>query len=245
MKLFTLQFMCQLISFYGIYHYWNDFSLAWVLVIILGMQVFTLTLFECFMHRYCSHNSYKLNHYVESFLTYFSTLCTFGPALTFAANHKKHHRNSDKEGDSHPASDGLKTYFWFNINKYHTTSRDILSVRRLMKKKHFNIQSKHYFKIWFLLFTPFVLINPMFALCFILIPGVITFNVSGIVNVICHNLNLGYRNFDTNDNSVNINLLFIPGTLHNNHHNNPGSPSVKVKWHELDIGEYVIKAIRT
>ena len=242
MKIFSLQYACQILTFFGIYYYWNEFTWAWGLVIALGITFFALTLLECFMQRYCCHNAFKLNHYVETFILYTSTLCTFGPATTHAAYHKKHHRHSDKEGDSHPASDGWRNYLWLNINDYHTTSRDILSVRKLLKKKHFNIQSEHYFKIWFALFIPLAVISPMFTLCFVLIPIYYQWHISGIVNTVCHKW--GYRNFNTNDNSVNINIPLIANGLHNNHHQNPSAITTRVNWYEIDLGEYIIKMIR-
>jgi fatty-acid desaturase len=67
------------------------------------------------------------------------------------------------------------------------------------------------------------------------------------INILDHmNFPLGYRNFETNDNSTN-NLFtgYIVGEWHNNHHNNPQKWNEKECWWEFDIPAQVIKLIRT
>ena len=160
----------------------------------------------------------------------------------WAPNHITHHRYSDKEGDSHPASNGWKTWFWWNTYKNNMISGH--TVKRLLKNKHFRIQYENYFKIYYMFMISCLLISPFYTLCMILIPATFCFHTSSITNVLCHTLGWGYRNFDTNDNSVNINIFPINcATLHNNHHANPTSINNGVKWYEIDSAYYVIKLI--
>ena len=189
-----------------------------------------------------THKAFELDKKIETFLLYCSTLILQPPALVWAPNHITHHRYSDKEGDSHPASNGWKTWFWWNTYKNNMISGH--TVKRLLKNKHFRIQYENYFKIYYMFMISCLLISPFYTLCMILIPATFCFHTSSITNVLCHTLGWGYRNFDTNDNSVNINIFPINcATLHNNHHANPTSINNGVKWYEIDSAYYVIKLI--
>jgi stearoyl-CoA desaturase (delta-9 desaturase) len=58
-----------------------------------------------------------------------------------------------------------------------------------------------------------------------------------LLNVICHIPALGYKNFKTKDDSVNVwwvALLTMGGGWHNNHHRFPGSARSGVKFFEID-----------
>tara|TARA_E500000305_G_scaffold52161_1_gene40797 strand:- start:215 stop:460 length:246 start_codon:yes stop_codon:yes gene_type:complete len=79
----------------------------------------------------------------------------------------------------------------------------------------------------------------------ILIPATFCFHITSFINVLCHIPGWGYRNFDTNDNSVNINIFPMScATLHNNHHANPSAMNNAVKWYEIDVAYYVIKLLK-
>jgi|TARA_B100001094_G_C18140329_1_gene777454 stearoyl-CoA desaturase (delta-9 desaturase) len=204
---------------------------------------FAIVIVETFIHRYCSHRAFELNKKIETFLLYCTTLTMQPPPLAWAPNHITHHRYSDKEGDSHPASNGWKTWFWYNTYKNNMMSGH--TVKRLLKNRHFRIQYENYFKIYYMFMILCLLISPFYTLCMILIPATFSFHISSVTNVLCHTIGWGYRNFDTNDNSVNINIFPVNcATLHNNHHANPTAINNGVKWYEIDMAYYVIKLIR-
>jgi stearoyl-CoA desaturase (delta-9 desaturase) len=242
-KLLLTQLVMQLATFVGIYYYWGTFTTLDYFIIFISTFFFAVVLLETFLHRYCSHKAFELDKKIETFLLYCTTFTMQPPPLAWAPNHITHHRYSDKEGDSHPASDGWKTWFWWNTYKNNMISGH--TVKRLLKNKHFRIQYENCFKIYYMFMIPCLLISPFYTLCMILIPATFCFHTSSITNVLCHTLGWGYRNFDTNDNSVNINIFPINcGTLHNNHHANPTSINNGVKWYEIDSAYYVIKLIR-
>ena len=241
-KLLLSQLVMQLTTFVGIYYYWGTFTGLDYFIIFISIFFFAVVTLETFLHRYCSHKAFELDKKIETFLLYCSTFTLQPPALVWAPNHITHHRYSDKEGDSHPASNGWRTWFWWNTYKNNMISGH--TVKRLLKNKHFRIQYENYFKIYYMFMIPCLLISPFYTLCMILIPATFCFHTSSITNVLCHTLGWGYRNFDTNDNSVNINIFPINcATLHNNHHANPTSINNGVKWYEIDSAYYVIKLI--
>ena len=241
-KLLLTQLVMQLATFVGIYYYWGTFTGLDYLIIFISIFFFAVVTLETFLHRYCSHKAFELDNKLETLLLSCTTFTLQPPALVWAPNHITHHRYSDKEGDSHPASNGWKTWFWWNTYKNNMISGH--TVKRLLKNKHFRIQYENYFKIYYMFMIPCLLISPFYTLCMILIPATFCFHTSSITNVLCHTLGWGYRNFDTNDNSVNINIFPINcATLHNNHHANPTSINNGVKWYEIDSAYYVIKLI--
>jgi len=242
-KLLLTQFGMQLITFFGIYYYWGTFTWLDYTIMFIFTAFFAIVIVETFIHRYCSHRAFELNRKVETFLLYCTTLTMQPPPLAWAPNHITHHRYSDKEGDSHPASNGWKTWFWYDTYKNNMMSGH--TVKRLLKNRHFRIQYENCFKIYYMFMIPCLLISPFYTLCMILIPATFSFHISSVTNVLCHTLGWGYRNFDTNDNSVNINIFPVNcATLHNNHHANPTSINNAVKWYEIDMAYYVIKLIR-
>ena len=80
-------------------------------------------------HRYWSHHAFKCNKVIEYVMMFFAHVMMIGPAITWAANHREHHRYADTEKDPHsPHYRGwLLAYFGqvlININfKY---ARDLL-----------------------------------------------------------------------------------------------------------------------
>ena len=242
-KLLLTQFGMQLITFFGIYYYWGTFTWLDYTIMFIFTSFFAIVIVETFIHRYCSHRAFELNKKIDTFLLYYTTLTMQPPPLAWAPNHITHHRYSDKEGDSHPASNGWKTWFWYNTYKNNMMSGH--TVKRLLKNRHFRIQYENYFKIYYMFMIPCLLISPFYTLCIILIPATFSFHISSVTNVLCHTIGWGYRNFDTNDNSVNINIFPVNcATLHNNHHANPTAINNAVKWYEIDMAYYVIKLIR-
>ena len=60
---------------------------------------------------------------------------------------------------------------------------------------------------------------------------------AGVINGLAHWW--GYRNSETRDRSTNLvpwGIIIGGEELHNNHHMNPASPKLSLKWYEFDIG---------
>ena len=65
---------------------------------------------------------------------------------------------------------------------------------------------------------------------------------AGVINGLAHWV--GYRNGDTRDHSRNlvpIGIIVGGEELHNNHHLDPASPRLSLKWWEFDIGWMYLK----
>src|SRR5712664_3913261 len=58
-------------------------------------------------HRLLTHRGYKTPKWVEYFLTTCATLALEGGPIFWVATHRKHHQNTDKEGDPHSPREGM------------------------------------------------------------------------------------------------------------------------------------------
>ena len=63
-------------------------------------------------HRLLTHRSFKTSKWVEYCLTICATLALEGGPIFWVATHRKHHQNTDKEGDPHSPNDGA---IWSHI----------------------------------------------------------------------------------------------------------------------------------
>src|ERR1700689_3100235 len=57
-------------------------------------------------HRLLTHRGYKTPKWLEYFLTLCGTLALEGGPIFWVATHRKHHQNSDHEGDPHTPHEG-------------------------------------------------------------------------------------------------------------------------------------------
>jgi stearoyl-CoA desaturase (delta-9 desaturase) len=75
------------------------------------------------------------------------------------------------------------------------------------------------------------------------VPMLIIYNVTWSVNSICHMPQLGYRSFETSDQSRNnfwIGVIGFGEGYHNNHHAQPRCAAHGLRWWEFDLTRYII-----
>jgi fatty-acid desaturase len=210
--------------------------IMWILVCGLGIAVG--------YHRVFSHKTHHLPRWKENIIMFLATFAGQGATLLWVSLHRGyHHRLSDREGDIHsPVVHG-----WFHafIGWQRTITENTISMKYavdLVRKSNHIWFHKHHIKVlwsvplivavfdWRLALTAFWLVTMI---------GVIQDN---LINVVGHKkAMIGYRNFDTDDNSHNN---FVMGYLgwgqgwHNNHHYAASSydfgSGVSGKWWEWD-----------
>jgi stearoyl-CoA desaturase (delta-9 desaturase) len=74
---------------------WHDIVIAVVFYYLSGLGI------SMGFHRYFTHGSFKANRPFKIALAVAGTLALEGPVLTWVADHRRHHKYSDKEGDPH------------------------------------------------------------------------------------------------------------------------------------------------
>src|ERR1700730_12212305 len=74
---------------------WHDVIIALVFYYVSGLGI------SMGFHRYFTHGSFKAKTGLRVALAVAGSLAIEGPVLTWVADHRRHHKYSDKEGDPH------------------------------------------------------------------------------------------------------------------------------------------------
>ena len=214
---------------------WHDIVIAFVFYVITGMGI------TMGFHRHFTHSSFKAAKPLRVSLAIAGSLAIEGPVLVWVADHRRHHKYSDKEGDPHSPwrfgndwkalSKGfLYAHMGWMFNPNRTSQQkfcpDLLadtSIRRISKT----------FPLWALisLLGP-ALIGGLWSMS---LAGALTaffwaslvricllHHVTWSINSVCHTF--GNEDFDVRDKSRNVAWLAIPSfgeSWHNLHHSDP------------------------
>ena len=195
-------------------------------------------------HRLLSHKGYDAPQWFKLVSLLIGTLGLNASALVWAAMHREHHAYSDKDGDPHsPAIIGFfETYF--GIAMYQPKLR---FAKDLLRDKEVMFFHKHYFKINLAYDAVLFLIDPTLIIWLHLLPAAILWHATAAINVFSHMTWLGYRNYNTEDQSRNSQILavLIAGEgYHNNHHQTPKDTNFAHTTTEFDITAKLINLVR-
>ncbi|MBO2448569.1 fatty acid desaturase [Actinomadura barringtoniae] len=218
-------------------------------------------------HRLLAHRSFKTHRPIADALAVAGTIAGQGPAIIWAAHHRRHHRMSDRDGDPHsPYLYGGRTRIAVLRGLWHAhlgwlfdeelTSDPIRYCPDLVRDRHLRWISEHFVLIMML---GLVVVpagigyavsggDPMSALTGLVWGGLVRLfllsHLTYAVNSIGHFA--GRRRFSTADESRNIGWLAIPSfgdSWHNNHHAFPRSANHGMRWYEADLSALFIKAL--
>lgn len=238
----NLIFLLQIFSYAGIvtlffYGTAIDFALAAFGYFIVKCLGNAMT-----YHRLVTHRSWNAPTWFKYFGNVCGTLGGQGSAIAWAANHIQHHRFSDQPDDPH--SPKYKGMFWVQFLSM-TSPVNIRYTVPYLKDKTLVWFHTYYWYIHLAYIILILTIYPFGIVSLYLTPIALNWIVSGLINNLTHMI--GYRNFDTKDNSGNILVLgyisFGEG-WHNNHHADPKNPRYGYKWWELDLSHFLIKLIQ-
>jgi stearoyl-CoA desaturase (delta-9 desaturase) len=205
-------------------------------------------------HRLLTHGSFTTYRPVRWILALLGGLSGEGSALTWVANHRKHHVYSDQEGDPHSPRDGKwwSHMLWFMPNfgrKWHSdlTDKYAPDIKKdpVMRVIHYLFLPSH-FILGAILMTTGALIWGWYVGFSMLLWGlsvrmVYVLHVTWFVNSASHIW--GYRNYETTDDSRNnwwVGLLAFGEGWHNNHHAHQRMASQGHRWWEIDVTYWVI-----
>jgi stearoyl-CoA desaturase (delta-9 desaturase) len=220
------------------------FLLGWILIEGVGTAII--------LHRYTSHRSFEIKPFLKPLLIWLSCMSLQGSPIGWAAVHRgSHHRYADTDKDAHSPIKG-KWYSWhawlIDWNDYFNPKY----VVDLMRDKQQVWFAKNYELIIFVTYVIVGLISLELLLFAFMLPAAIGLYQESNINVFCHSGDMGYRNFDTKDQSRNIPLLaFLTWGQgwHNNHHHKPSSydfgTSVSGKKEEFDPCMLIIPFVAT
>lgn len=219
--------------------YYLFFTLInWILIAGLGVAVG--------YHRIFSHNHYPdLPVWKENIILFFGALSGQGSSISWAAIHRGyHHKFADTDKDLHSPTHGIYHAFfgWGTKITENNPTINLKYAGPILRKQNHMWFHQHQMKILWIIPIIVALIDWKLSLTLCCLPTGLCLLQDNLVNVFGHmKCGIGYRNFETTDNSQNN---FILGYLgwgqgwHNNHHYNPKSfdfgKSVSGKWWEYD-----------
>jgi stearoyl-CoA desaturase (Delta-9 desaturase) len=197
-------------------------------------------------HRYFSHRSYKMNRVFQFLVAFLAQTSGQKGVLWWASHHRFHHAHADEEDDIH--SPGLQGIWWAHVgwvisNEYDGYDRRLIQdfgkypELRWLDQYHWIPVTALGATMWFLggraaFFWGFALST------------VLLFHGTFAINSVAHLW--GTRRFETPDHSRNnfvLALITLGEGWHNNHHQFMYSCRQGMRWWELDITYYVLKAL--
>lgn len=235
--------------------------LGWAdVVIAVGMYYFTLLGITVGFHRLFTHKSFKPNRGVKIGIAVAGSMAIQGPLVRWVADHRKHHKFSDRDGDPHSpwkygTSVGALAKGLWHAHLGWLFDEEQTNQRRyapdLLKDQDLVRISKN--------FWAFVLLSMLLPAA---LGGLITWSWQGAltaffwgslvrvallhhvtwsINSICHAI--GNRPFASRDKSANVWWLAIPSggeSWHNLHHADPTCARHGVLRGQVDISARLI-----
>ena len=211
-------------------------------------------------HRYLTHGSFQTYKPIRYFLAFMGGMSGEGSALTWVANHRKHHAHSDKEGDPHSPRDGgfWSHMLWFLPNfgrKWHDdlTSRWAPDLEKdpVFRFLHKTFLPQHVVAGMVLFAIGYfgwpekaVYMGTSMLTWGLFVRMIYVLHVTWFVNSATHMW--GYRNYETTDDSRNlwwVGLLAFGEGWHNNHHAFQRMARHGHKWWEVDVTYWAICAM--
>jgi stearoyl-CoA desaturase (Delta-9 desaturase) len=214
---------------------WHD------VIIAIAFYYFTGLGISIGFHRYFTHRSFKARQGLRVMLAIAGSMAIEGPVLTWVADHRRHHKYSDREGDPHsPWRFGndwralIKGLAWAHIGWMfdgNHTSREKFCPDLLADKKIARISRLFPLLVAISLLLP-ALIGGLWAWSWVgaltaffwasLVRVAFLHHVTWSINSICHTF--GKEEFEVRDKSRNVNWLAILSfgeSWHNLHHADP------------------------
>jgi stearoyl-CoA desaturase (Delta-9 desaturase) len=236
---------------------WVEFGL------LVGMYVLTALGVTVGFHRLFTHKSFETNPVVRFVLAALGSMAVEGSVLKWAALHRRHHQHSDTPDDPHTPHHqgrglwGLIKGFWHaHIGWAFKADPEDLDryVKDLRQSACVRVASA-LFPLWIVLglAIPAALGGILTGswvgvlLGFVwggLVRVFLVHHVTWSVNSVCHLW--GRRPYPEKDHSRNnlvFGILALGEGWHNNHHAFPTSARHGLRWWQIDVSYYVIRAL--
>ncbi|MGE5292088.1 MAG: acyl-CoA desaturase [Micromonosporaceae bacterium] len=234
---------------------WHDIVIGLVFYVISGMGI------SMGFHRHFTHSSFKAKKPLRVALAIAGSMAIEGPVLVWVADHRRHHKYSDKEGDPHsPWRFGndwkalTKGFLWAHMgwmfNPARTSQQKFCP--DLVADRTINRMSK-LFPLWVAIsmLAP-ALIGGLWSMS---LTGALTaffwatlvrisllHHVTWSINSVCHTF--GNEDFQSRDKSRNVAWLAIPSfgeSWHNLHHADPTCARHGALKGQIDVSARVIR----
>lgn len=239
------------------------FVVGWSPVAIgMALALYAIRMFAItgFYHRYFSHKAFRTGRIVQFVFALLGASAVQRGPLWWAAHHRLHHVNADRDGDEHsPRRHG---FFWSHMGWFLSHHN---FATRLDKIQDFARYPELRFLDRYDTLVPAILALGLYGLGEFLarywpeletngwqllvwgfvISTVVLYHVTFSINSLAHSL--GHQRFATRDDSRNnwvLALLTFGEGWHNNHHFYPGSARQGFAWWEFDLTYYLLRLLQ-
>ena len=182
-------------------------------------------------HRFYSHRSFKMPKWIEYYLLFFAHIMMVGPAITWVANHREHHKYADTPKDPHsPYYRGVLLAYFGQV----LIDIDFKLVRDLLKQKLHRLQVKYYWQVIFVWAgLLFAILGPQALLYAWLVPAGFAKLIGSLVFTFSH------RGREAHSDTW-VGIITLGEGFHDIHHE---MGNRQVLWHPLDVGGQLIRMI--
>ncbi|MEM9826015.1 MAG: fatty acid desaturase [Planctomycetota bacterium] len=219
------------------------------------------------MHRLLSHRSFQARKWFERTLVFFALCSAQETPARWVAWHRKHHRHSDHPDDPHTPR---VSFLWSHFDWLLHDQQSTLTTFSLYEQYARDVIADPFYRwveklpmpagIFFMMHTVVcailaigfsILVNGPGSEAWSMAAGILVWGVAlrtvyvwhitWSVNSLTHLI--GYRNYETTDDSRNswfVALITMGEGWHNNHHSDPSAASVQHKAWEIDPIYYLI-----
>jgi stearoyl-CoA desaturase (delta-9 desaturase) len=237
---------------------------SWVeLGLLMGMYVLTALGITVGFHRLFTHHSFETYRVVQLVLGVLGSMTVEGPLLKWVALHRRHHHHSDQPGDPHsPHLHGagvlgvLRGLWHAHVGWVFQADPPDLDhyVKDLRRSTLLRVVSA-LFLIWVALglVIPAVLgglltgtwAGAWYGLAWGGLARVfLVHHVTWSVNSVCHLWGQRpYRSHDQSRDNVVFGVVALGEGWHNTHHAFPTSARHGLRWWQIDVSYYVIRAL--
>ncbi|MEM0925492.1 MAG: acyl-CoA desaturase [Planctomycetota bacterium] len=236
------------------------FTFTWTgLAVAVALHWLTGSIGICLCyHRLLTHSGMKTPTWMKYALASVGCLAGEGAPLDWVADHRKHHKHSDQEGDPHSPHDGAwwSHMFWLAFRTHNGDREGYLKkwAPDLYKLRGMRMMDYFFLPIHFACGLMLLGIGYAFGgmelgislvVWGMFVRLVTVLHATWMVNSASHMW--GYKNYETTDDSRNnwfVAIIAYGEGWHNNHHAHPRMAKHGHKWWEFDITWQAIKALR-
>jgi stearoyl-CoA desaturase (delta-9 desaturase) len=238
--------LAALLAFVPAYFSWSGLLVCLFLHWLTGGIGICMT-----YHRLLTHRSFVTRpKWLEYVLTAIGCCASEGGAIGWVADHRRHHAHSDDEQDVHSPNRGFgwAHMFWWmtpDITSIHTPEYYARWAPDLQRDRVHRFLDSYHFVFPILMGVGLYALGGMPWLvwgCFV--RSVLVLHTTWLVNSATHIW--GYRSHETGDSSTNlwwVALLTYGEGWHNNHHAFQTSARHGLRWWEVDMTYWAIRAM--
>ncbi|MEY2487661.1 MAG: sn stearoyl-lipid 9-desaturase [Verrucomicrobiota bacterium] len=242
--IFSVLVVLQLLGLIGLLTRFHLFYLYFIIPLFFWGGIST----TLYLHRYLTHRGFEMPEWLKFLFATGSAVTLAGDPVTWVGDHRYHHLKSDTDEDIHSPVHGFPyAHMMWLIRKppqfRERSMRYASDVRKIWYCRLFERPWLYVIPHLAVAATLWFLLGPTGMLWCLYVPMLIIYNVTWSVNSICHMPQLGYRSFETSDQSRNnfwIGVIGFGEGYHNNHHAQPRCAAHGLRWWEFDLTRYII-----